>query len=102
MYSTAPYEWVVSHIGAIIAWGTFLAAGLFAFYRFIVVCYRAARAFATIEQRVLDGEKTLYTVATNHLPHLQLELETSNKHLQSLRDEVKELADSIRFSITKD
>lgn len=89
MIYTAPYDWVVSHLGAILAWALFLSAVIFAFYRFVVACYRATRAFVTIEQRVLDGEKTLYTMATNHLPHLQVELENVNKNLVILTETLK-------------
>jgi hypothetical protein len=99
---TAPYDWVLAHIGSLIAWGAFVFAIFFAFYRFIVACYRAARAFTTIEQRVLAGETTLHAMANNHLPHLQKELEDSNKHLIGLREDMQSLSQHIQVLVTRD
>lgn len=84
MLNTAPYDWVVSHLGAIVAWALFLSAFAFAFYRFLVLCYRATRTFVTVEQRVLKAEETIYTMANNHLVHIQSAVEDSNKHLAEI------------------
>jgi len=62
---------------------------IFAAYRIIVVCVKVGRAAAKVEQRVLDGEKTLYLMATNHLPHIQEAMEDNTKELRGLREDLK-------------
>lgn len=78
------WSWLAFHL-QVIGW----PAVLYGVYRIIVVCFRVGRAATLIEQRVLEGEKTLYLMATNHLPHLQMELEKSNTTMQGIRDDLK-------------
>lgn len=84
MYSTAPYVWVVSHL-QVIGWPAFF----YGIYWVIKTCYKVGRAAATVEQRVLAGEQTLHLMASNHVPHLQLELEKANETLGDIREELK-------------
>jgi hypothetical protein len=83
---TTPFSWVISHL-AVLGW----PAVLYAAYRIIVACIKIGRAATLVEQRVLDGEKTLYLLANNHLPHIQAAIEDSNKIMQGIRDDLKML-----------
>jgi hypothetical protein len=76
-----------------VGWSTFI----YACYRVVRFTFNAGSLFTTIKERALDGEQTLHNMATNHLPHLQLELEKQNAQaaltnqlLTELRSDLKE------------
>lgn len=80
-----PYQWVGDHLTQIFGWGLITAA----FYKASRFFALAGVTFAEVERRVLLGETTLHLVATNHLPHLQLEMEKMNGTLTGLRDDLR-------------
>lgn len=97
MYNTAAFAWVVSHL-ALIGW----PAVLYAAYRIIVMCFKVGRSATLIVQRVLTGEETLHLLASNHLPHLQIEMEKTNTHLEQTNATLKNIRDDLRLLMVKD
>lgn len=84
--NTTPFAWVVSHL-AVVGW----PALLYASYRVILACIKIGRAATLVEQRVLKGEETLYLLATNHIPHVEMAIQESNKILQGIREDLRVL-----------
>lgn len=80
-----PYQWVGDHLAQILGWGL-VVLGFYKTSRFFA---QAGVTFAEVGRRVLVGESTLHLVATNHLPHLQLEMEKVNATLVGLRDDLR-------------
>jgi len=76
MYNSAFFPWVVSHLN-FIGWPLVFGLG----YKILVFLFRAGRVMTVVEQRVLKAEDTIHLMATNHLPHIQVAIEESNKHL---------------------
>jgi len=58
--------------------------------------FYAGSMFTIVKERVLEGEKTLVTMATNHLPHLQVELEKQNASTLITHALLTEVRDGIR------
>lgn len=86
MYNSAFFPWVVSHLNYI-GWPVVLGFT----YKMLRFVFKAGRVFTLACQRILDGEQTLHLVATNHLPHLQVEMEKSNEILEAIRDDLRAL-----------
>lgn len=82
--NTTPLSWVLSHL-SVIGW----PAILYAAYRIIVACIKIGRAATLVEQRVLKGEETLYLLATNHIPHVEMAIQEGNKELRGIREDLK-------------
>lgn len=82
--NNAAYVWIVSHL-AIIGW----PAVFFAIYKLLQFLFKAGRIGTIVEQRVLKAEDTIHLMATNHLPHIQMAIEESNKHLADISTHLK-------------
>lgn len=91
-------NWIGLHWQAILGWITGL-----------VTLYKAGRWFAKLAisinnvfERFIQAENTLEKLATNHLPHLQIEMEKMNEGLADLQistDGSNELLTGIREDI---
>lgn len=77
-------------------------AVLYAAYRIIVACIKIGRAATLVEQRVLEGEKTLYLLATNHLPHIQVAIEESNKKIEEGNKTLQGIREDLKILMVKD
>jgi hypothetical protein len=97
MYTSVPFDWLSNHLH-LIGWPTLI----YACYRIIKVTFRFGRAATLVEQRVLDGEATLHLVATNHLPHLELAMQDTNKSVQNMHETLRGLRDDLRMLMVKD
>lgn len=42
-----------------------------------------------VEQRVLKAEETIHLMATNHLPHLEMAINDTNKILTGIREDLR-------------
>lgn len=84
MYNSAFFPWVVSHLN-FIGWPVVLAA----MYKLLRFLFKAGRAMTIFQQRVLNAEDTLRLLATNHIPHVQMAIEDSNKHLAEISTTLK-------------
>ena len=75
----------------------------------LILLWKFGKAFTAVSLWINDfitgfqkAEVTLDKVATNHIPHLQMELEKANggiaktnEHLEGLRDDIRRLADAV-------
>lgn len=86
-----PLPWLIDHVSSF-GWG----AVIYACYRVVRATFYAGSMFTIVKERVLEGEKTLVTMATNHLPHLQIELEKQNTHAETTHKLLAELRDGIK------
>lgn len=82
-----PLVWIVSHWQTICGW-SFLVVVAYKFIRFLA---KAITVGNDMVNRTTDAEKTIHLLATNHLPHIQAELEKSNDHLSGLREEISKV-----------
>lgn len=84
MSFSTPYEWVASHFNLqSVGW----TAGIYFLYRAIKFVVIAVSAAIRGRDRVLTAEGTLTLIATNHLPHLQVELEKINTVLDKIAEQ---------------
>ena len=74
-------QWIASNWQAICGWG----GGLYLTYHFCRLLIAIVLAINAVVKRFTTAETTLSTVATNHLPHLQAEMEKVNVNLSGLR-----------------
>lgn len=88
-----PLPWLFDHLASF-GW----SAVLYTCYRIVRGTFFAGSLFTIVKERVLQGEDTLRTMATNHLPHLQLELEKQNAHAETTNRLLTELRDAIKDS----
>lgn len=96
--NTAPIlSWVISHLYAI-GW----PAVLYGVYRVIRFCIVVARTLTIVEQRVLKGEETIYLMASNHLPHLEMAIQDTNKILGTMHDTMRGTRDDLRVLMVKE
>jgi hypothetical protein len=91
MNSTAPVLWVVNHL-QFIGW----PAILYTLYRILLFCFGAARTLTIVEQRVLKGEETIFLMANNHLPHIQVASEETNRSIISMHETLKLMREDIK------
>jgi hypothetical protein len=82
-----PLVWLAAHWQQICGWA-FLVVLL---YKVIVFLVKITKAVTDIVDRANAAEHTLTKLATNHLPHMQTELEKSNEHLVGLREEISKV-----------
>jgi len=96
MFDTAPFTWAVIHF-SYIGW----PALIYTCYRVIVLGFKFARTATLVEQRVLKGEETLYLLATNHLPHIQVAIENSDKTAQETNKVLQGIREDLRLLMVK-
>ena len=82
-----PLFWMASHWQAICGW----AFVLWLVYSATRVGVKVIKIATDLVSRATTAEQTLKTVASNHLPHIQTELEKSNDHLAGLREEISQV-----------
>lgn len=89
----APLDWFSLHWQVICGWGTALIV-LYKFFRWIG---KATSSAHKVVVRATDAEETIKLIATNHLPHIQIELEKLNETMTGIREDfVKVLLNSVR------
>jgi len=88
------FSWIADNWQAVCAWATgiYLVFHIGRFFTAVVL------AINSTVRRVLEAESTLTSMATNHLPHIQLELERNNntlihtnKILEDMRDDLQKV-----------
>jgi hypothetical protein len=84
-----PLYWASEHWTQLVA----LSALFFFLYR----VYLVVRKFLLYPEAIISTEKNLNIMMTNHLPHLQVELEQVNSNLAGVRDDFKELRNDFRI-----
>ena len=81
------FSWIADNWQAVCAWATglYLAVHIGRLFTSIVL------AINSVTKRVVNAEGTLLAVATNHLPHIQKAVETTNKILEDMRDDLQKV-----------
>ena len=81
------FRWIADNWQAVCAWATglYLAIHIGRLFASIVI------AINSITKRAVNAEATLITMATNHLPHIQKAVETTNKILEDMRDDLQKV-----------
>lgn len=82
-----PLAWIATHWQEICGWA-FLVVAL---YKFIMFLIKITNGVNSVVDRATEAEQTLQKMATNHLPHMQVELEKTNEHLSGLREEISKV-----------
>ena len=88
------FSWIADNWQAVCAWAT----GIYFTYHLCRGIVGLVLALNSLVSRVAVAEKTLTSMAINHLPHLQLELERNNntlditnKILEDMRDDLQKV-----------
>lgn len=69
-----PVDWVASNSRQLAAWG----GAIYGLYRVVRATFSLSGAASAVKDRAVKSEATIHLLATNHLPHLQAELEKQN------------------------
>lgn len=92
-----PFEWLSQHWLAFTGW-TGLAV-------FLWRVHKTASKIEKYGEHLTTVREDLTVVMSNHLPHVQAELESINQNVGGLRDDVKDglgrLTDSINVVLTR-
>lgn len=78
------FQWIATNWEKVCGW----AGGLYLTYHVCRLIVTLILAINSVILRFTQAEKTLTLVATNHLPHLQKEMEKTNVLLEGIRDEL--------------
>jgi len=73
------FQWIVSNWQLVCGWGT----GIFVLSKLLRGFTRLISSAIAVVTRFEKAEGTLASLAINHIPHLQMELERVNKALDS-------------------
>lgn len=76
------FQWIGNNWGAVCGW----AAGFYALYKMGSIVSAFASFLFSLVTRFKNAEKTLNLLATNHLPHLQKEMEKLNDKVEELNE----------------
>jgi hypothetical protein len=91
---TGPYEQMPSFfhwLGANWALIAGLCTALYFISRIVKFFADIVLKVSSVVKRFEAAESTLVTVATNHLPHIQVELEKTNKTMTSMDETLKKI-----------
>lgn len=78
-------NWIVEHWASLV----FIGTAALIVYRFLKGWTSIVAWFHTSWNRFENSESTIHLIATNHLPHLQVEMEKVNEHLAGIRDDLR-------------
>jgi hypothetical protein len=89
-----PYSWFVSVFNlANLGWTAFI----YTCYRVIKLSFSLGASFTSFFDRLARGEEVLLTLSTNHLPHIQAELEKSTAQQEKILDTLEGLREDVRY-----
>ena len=87
------FQWMSINWTTICAWG----AGFYAMYKIGSVITAVASFVVTVTSRFKNAESTLSLLASNHLPHLQAELEKFNSKQDRTNEVLSEIREDLRL-----
>jgi hypothetical protein len=82
-------QWFLQNWQTICGWIT----GLFFLFRLLRGFTKIVLDISSVVQRCKDAENTLALMATNHLPHMQIEFERISKTLDSMDTTLRKIYD---------
>lgn len=82
MHFSALYVWLDAHWEHLLAWIT----GILTLSKILKIFAKVTISINGVFERFLAAEKILTLVATNHLPHLQVEMERLNDGIADLQN----------------
>lgn len=92
-----PFGWLSDHWGTLLGWSalvTFLYRG-----------YLVLQRILGLGESIATAKNDIELLKTNHLPHLQAEVEKVNENLTGLREDIKEsfnrLSSDLRIVLTR-
>lgn len=95
--SPNPLEWLSNHWTSLIGWSSL-----------ILFLYRIHIGFQKLEawgKSIVSAKSDLELIKTNHLPHLQVEVEKVNDNLSGLREDIRsglsEMRDDLRVVLVR-
>ena len=86
------FQWMATNWTAVAAW----IGGLYTLYKLGSIVTAVIGLFTSISNRFKDAETTLTLLATNHLPHLQAELQNLNVKQENTHNVLEEIRDELR------
>ncbi len=92
------FQWIANNWQTVCAW----IGGLYTLYKLGSVVTAVVGFFTSITSRVKEAESTLSLMATNHLPHLQAEMEKVNAKQERTNEILSEIKDDLRLVLFKE
>ena len=89
------FQWLATNWAEVGAW----IGGIYTLYKLGSVVTAVVGFFTSITTRFKNAEDTLVLLATNHLPHLQTELQTLNAKEERTHDLLSEIRDELRLAL---
>ena len=86
-----PFDWASEH------WGQML--GVAAVSTFLYRLYIGVRKIVGLGEAILSARSDLELLKTNHIPHLQVEVEKVNENLVGLREDIRDGLDRLSDNI---
>lgn len=87
------FQWMATNWTAVCAW----IGGLYSLYKLGSIVTAIIGLFTSISNRFKEAEDTLTRMATNHLPHIQAELEKFNTQKERTNEILAEVRDDLRL-----
>jgi hypothetical protein len=92
-----PFDYLSAHWAHMLGWSALIT--------FLYRMYLGFKKFWGFGEGIAAAKSDLELIKTNHLPHLQAEVEKVNDNLLGLREDLKEnfsrLSDDIRIVLTR-
>jgi len=92
-----PMDWMAAHWAQLIGWSA-VATFMYRFYTWL-------RKLVSFGEGIESTRDDTRLIMTNHLPHIQAELEKVNENISGLREDLKteigRLSDDIRLVLTR-
>lgn len=88
-----PMQWFASHWMELVGWGVVVA--------FLRKAYVVVNRVVKYGESIDSAKDDLQLIKTNHLAHIQIELESVNENLQGMREDFKDLRDDFRVVLAR-
>jgi hypothetical protein len=96
LYNSVIFPWVVSHL-SLIGWPTLI----FTCYKLLRFIFKSGTLLTVFIQRVLKAEDTIHLMATNHLPHLEMYMQDTNKSVQEGNKTLDDIHDTLKLLLVR-
>ena len=92
-----PFGWLSDHWAPLLGWSALVT--------FLYRVYLGLQKIVGLGESIATAKADLELIKTNHLPHLQTEVEKVNENLMGLREDIKEsfnrLGSDMRVVLTR-
>jgi hypothetical protein len=89
------FQWIATNWQTVCAW----IGGLYTLYKLGSIVTSVISLFTSMSARFKNAEDTLMLLASNHLPHIQTELQNLNNKQDKAHEVLAEIRDDLRLSL---